>query len=70
MSLGITESLIILAIIILLFGGKKLPELGKSLGKAITGFKSGLKEEQNEETNTAKKITEQSENNKDDTKNS
>ncbi|AYF44766.1 twin arginine-targeting protein translocase, TatA/E family [Halobacteriovorax sp. BALOs_7] len=70
MSLGITESLIILAIIILLFGGKKLPELGKSLGKAITGFKSGLKEEQNEEMNTAKKITEQSENKKDDTKNS
>ncbi|RZF20850.1 twin-arginine translocase TatA/TatE family subunit [Halobacteriovorax vibrionivorans] len=70
MSLGITESLIILAIIILLFGGKKLPELGKSLGKAITGFKSGLKEEQNEETITAKKITEQSENKKDDTKNS
>lgn len=55
MGLGITESLIILAIIVLLFGGRKLPELGKSLGKAITGFKEGLKEDQ-EETNTANKI--------------
>ncbi|EPZ50711.1 twin arginine-targeting protein translocase, TatA/E family [Bacteriovorax sp. BAL6_X] len=63
MSLGITESLIILAIIILLFGGKKLPELGKSLGKAITGFKHGLKEEdQQDNTNTASKIEDQSKN--------
>lgn len=64
MSLGITESLIILAIIILLFGGKKLPELGKSLGKAITGFKSGLKDEDSDETNTAKKIEEKENNTK------
>ncbi|MFG1482532.1 twin-arginine translocase TatA/TatE family subunit [Halobacteriovorax sp. HFRX-2_2] len=63
MSLGITESLIILAIIILLFGGKKLPELGKSLGKAITGFKHGLKEEdQQDNTKTASKIEDQSKN--------
>ncbi|MFG1486816.1 twin-arginine translocase TatA/TatE family subunit [Halobacteriovorax sp. RZ-2] len=63
MSLGITESLIILAIIILLFGGKKLPELGKSLGKAITGFKHGLKEEdQPDNTKTASKIEDQSKN--------
>ncbi|MFG1494526.1 twin-arginine translocase TatA/TatE family subunit [Halobacteriovorax sp. GFR7] len=63
MSLGITESLIILAIIILLFGGKKLPELGKSLGKAITGFKHGLKEEdQQDNTNTASKIEDQTKN--------
>ncbi|MFG1498651.1 twin-arginine translocase TatA/TatE family subunit [Halobacteriovorax sp. XZX-3] len=63
MSLGITESLIILAIIVLLFGGKKLPELGKSLGKAITGFKHGLKEEDEQNnTNTASKIEDQSNN--------
>ena len=37
--LGMQELLIILAIVMLLFGGKKLPELGKGLGKAIRGFK-------------------------------
>ena len=42
--LGIGEGLIILAIVVLLFGGKKLPQLGKSLGRSINEFKSGLKE--------------------------
>ncbi len=56
MSLGITESLIILAIIVLLFGGKKLPELGKSLGKAITGFKEGLKDDESENTSAKSKL--------------
>jgi len=39
--LGMQELLVILAIVMLLFGGKKLPELGKGLGKAIRGFKQG-----------------------------
>ena len=42
--LGTTEALILLAIIVLMFGGRKLPELGKSMGKAITNFKQGMKE--------------------------
>lgn len=42
--LGMGESLIILAIVVLLFGGKKIPELGSSFGKALTNFKKGLKE--------------------------
>jgi len=37
--LGMQELLVILAIVMLLFGGKKLPEVGKNLGKAIRGFK-------------------------------
>ena len=44
--LGLGEALILLAIIILLFGGRKLPQLGSSLGKAFTNFKEGLKEGQ------------------------
>ncbi len=36
--------LVILAIAFLVFGGKKLPELGAGLGKAISSFKQGLKE--------------------------
>lgn len=43
--LGTTEALIVLAIIVLMFGGRKLPELGRSMGKAITNFKKGMKDE-------------------------
>jgi sec-independent protein translocase protein TatA len=42
--LGMQELLVILAIVMLLFGGKKLPELGKGLGKAIRGFKEAEEE--------------------------
>jgi sec-independent protein translocase protein TatA len=42
--LGTPELVIILAIAFLVFGGKKLPEIGSGLGKAITSFKKGLNE--------------------------
>jgi sec-independent protein translocase protein TatA len=42
-SLGIWEILVILLIVALLFGGKKLPELGKGLGQGIKNFKNSLK---------------------------
>ncbi len=48
MGLGMQELLIILAIAFLIFGGKKLPEIGSGLGKAITSFKKGLKEVEEE----------------------
>ncbi|MEC7840213.1 MAG: twin-arginine translocase TatA/TatE family subunit [Chlamydiota bacterium] len=37
--LGTAEILVILCIVLLLFGGKKLPELARSLGKGIREFK-------------------------------
>jgi sec-independent protein translocase protein TatA len=40
--LGATELLIILAIVVLLFGARRLPEIGSGLGKAIRGFKEGI----------------------------
>lgn len=47
------EWILILAVALLLFGGKKLPELARGLGRSITNFKSGLHEEQeDEETET------------------
>lgn len=42
--LGTTELMVIMAIAFLVFGGKKLPELGAGLGKGIASFKNGLKE--------------------------
>lgn len=43
--LGLTEILIILAVILLLFGGKKIPELMKGLGSGIKEFKNAAKDE-------------------------
>jgi sec-independent protein translocase protein TatA len=43
-NLGAPELLIILAVILLLFGGAKLPKLARSLGQAQKEFKEGLRE--------------------------
>jgi sec-independent protein translocase protein TatA len=42
--LSMQDSLVILAIAALLFGGKKLPELGKGMGEALKNFKKSLSE--------------------------
>lgn len=42
--LGWQEILIIALIVLLLFGGKKIPELMKGLGKGVRSFKEGVKE--------------------------
>ena len=44
--LGLTEILVIVGIVILLFGGKKIPELMKGLGSGIKEFKNAAKDEQ------------------------
>jgi len=41
--IGTTELIIILVILVILFGGKKLPELGKGIGEATKELKKGLK---------------------------
>ena len=46
---GPFELVIILAIVILIFGGKRLKNLGSDLGGAIKGFKSSVKEAETEE---------------------
>ncbi|MAE93740.1 MAG: twin-arginine translocase TatA/TatE family subunit [Deltaproteobacteria bacterium] len=40
--LGFPELLVILVIVVLLFGARRLPEIGSGLGKAIKGFRGGL----------------------------
>ncbi|MBS7230455.1 MULTISPECIES: Sec-independent protein translocase subunit TatA/TatB [Flavobacterium] len=44
--LGLTEILVIVGIVILLFGGKKIPELMKGLGSGIKEFKNAAKDDQ------------------------
>lgn len=41
-SLGLPELLVILVIVIVIFGAKKLPDLGKSLGEGIRNFKGSV----------------------------
>lgn len=49
---GGAEWLIILAIFVLLFGARKLPELGSSVGKSIRNFKQGVEEGQEDDGET------------------
>lgn len=43
--IGSSELLLIAAIALLLFGGKKLPEMMRGLGKGVSEFRKGVKEE-------------------------
>ena len=56
------ELIIILAIVLLLFGGKKLPELSKSLGESMKELRKGLNGDIHE-TKTQKNDAQQQENN-------
>lgn len=49
---GGTELLIILAIVVLLFGAKKIPELAKGVGKGIKSFKNEMKEDDTQTAST------------------
>ena len=44
--LGLSEVLVIALVVLLFFGGKKIPELMKGLGKGVRSFKDGMKEVQ------------------------
>ena len=43
--LGLPEMLVILAIVIIIFGANRLPQLGRGIGSAIKNFKEGMKED-------------------------
>ena len=53
--MGATEIILILLIVLLLFGGKKIPELAKGLGKGIREFKDAAKGDSNDDNTSAKK---------------
>lgn len=47
--IGTSELLIVLAIVMVIFGPKALPKLGRSIGKTIGGFRKGLKDDVDED---------------------
>jgi sec-independent protein translocase protein TatA len=53
------ELLIILTIIVLLFGAKKIPDLAKGIGSGIKNFKKAMKDDEEETTVAANEKTEQ-----------
>jgi sec-independent protein translocase protein TatA len=57
MGVGPTELIVILVILLLLFGGSKLPGLAKGLGQSIKEFKNAQKDEASEKKNDAKSET-------------
>ncbi len=55
------ELLIVLAIVVLLFGAKKIPDLAKGMGKGIKDFKKAIKEDDEEPKEIAKNDTDATE---------
>ncbi|MBD0392949.1 MAG: TatA/E family twin arginine-targeting protein translocase [Microcoleus sp. C1-bin4] len=56
--IGLPEMAVIFTIALLVFGPKKLPEIGRSLGKAIRGFQDASREFESEFTREAKQLEE------------
>lgn len=56
--IGLPEMALIFIVALLIFGPKKLPEIGRSVGKAIRGFQDASKEFQNEFQKEASQIEE------------
>lgn len=54
--IGTTEIILIVAVVVLLFGGKKIPELMKGLGKGVKSFKEGMSEVEGEINDIKKDI--------------
>ena len=63
MRIGTNELLIILVVVLLIFGPKNLPKLGKMFGKTINGFKKGMEDEEggDAEVQTEKKAAKKDE---------
>lgn len=57
-NLGTTEILLILLVILIFFGAKKIPELAQGLGKGIREFKKATREVQDDVTSEVKKLDE------------
>ena len=58
LGLGAPEIILIIAVVLLLFGGKKIPELMRGLGKGVKEFKSAQSGDDNANTTTTSTSTE------------
>ena len=56
LTIGVWEWVIIALVVLLLFGGKKIPELVRGLGKGVKNFKEGMKEVENDVNEIKKDI--------------
>lgn len=57
--IGFQELLVIALIILLFFGGKKIPEMMKGLGKGVKSFKDGMKDIEQTDSTDSKEPTDQ-----------
>lgn len=57
MNFGTTEIILIVAVLFLLFGATRLPQLAKSLGQSRKAFKEGMREAEEEEKAEAQKFS-------------
>ena len=57
-NLGTTEILLILLVVLIFFGAKKIPELAQGLGKGIREFKKATRDVEDEVSDEAKKLEE------------
>lgn len=53
-NLGPTELIVVLFIVLIIFGPRKLPEIGKAFGEMLSGFRKGSKEDSESEKNSTK----------------
>ncbi len=52
--IGVQEFIVVLVIVLVLFGGKKLPELSRGIGEAIKNIRSGFSDNENKKEKTPK----------------
>lgn len=54
MRIGTQELIIVLVVVLIIFGPKNLPKLGKMFGKTMKGFKEGINDDEDEDNEAAK----------------
>lgn len=56
MGISVWQVLLVVGLLVLLFGPKRLPGLGKSIGESIKGFKKGISDDEIDVTDSSEKI--------------
>lgn len=56
--IGVQELIVVLVIVLVLFGGKKLPELSKGIGEAVKNIRHGFSDDEDKKPKTSKNKSE------------